>query len=232
MTTTLIDQLKAEIPPSGKVRVLAFGSSNTERFLPGMHWFDILELALRDTYGRFHRCLNIGQCGDSSRDLLARFDEEAGAYRPHLTIITIGGNDSSPAKDISPTQFNANLTELYQRFTEIGSHVLFQTYYAPDPAREGDLTQFRHYMDIVRNVARATGAGLIDHLPRWEALQRAYYARYLPLMHDGFHLNHRGNAVLGLDLARALGATPAIDALGYWDAALAIQNCMDELIQL
>lgn len=230
VTTTLIDELKAEVAPGAKVRILAFGSSNTERFLPGMHWFDVVELALRDTYGRFHRCFNIGQCGDSSRDLLARFDEEVVAFRPQLTIITIGGNDCSPAKDISPAQFDGNLTELYRRSTDIGSRVIFQTYYAPDPEREGDLTPFHRYMDIVREVANNTGACLIDHLPRWEALQQAQLDRYQPLMHDGFHLNHRGNAVLGLDTARALGAAPAEDTPGYWDDALEIQRYMDGLI--
>ena len=226
---TLIDRLRAELAPGAKARILAFGSSNTERFLPGMHWFDVLEVALRDTYGRFHQCLNAGICGDSSRDLLARFETEASHYRPHLTIITIGGNDSNPAQGISPAQFEDNLNELQRRFTEIGSQVLFQTYYAPDPAREGDLTQFKRYMEIVRGVAGKTGSHLVDHLPRWEALQRAHYDRYLQLMHDGFHLNHRGNAVLGLDIARALGAVPAADASGYWDEAMEIQRCMDAL---
>jgi len=225
----LMIQIRAKLVPGRKARILAYGSSNTERFLPGMHWFDVLEVALRDTYGRFHQCINAGICGDTSRGLLNRFDEEAGRYGPHLAIITIGGNDSNPAMAISPGQFEANLHELHGRFAAIGSKVVFQTYYAPDPARQGDLAPFRSYMEIVRRVARKTGSQLVDQLPRWEAYQRAYYDRYLQLMLDGFHLNRHGNAVMGLEIARQLGAKPAVDASGFWDEALDIQAVMDEL---
>ena len=113
-TSTVIEDIRAELVPRAKARILAYGSSNTERFLPGMHWFDVLELALRDTYGRFHQCVNAGLCGDTSRGLLARFEEEAARYGPHLAIITIGGNDSNPAQGISPEQFDANLSALHQ----------------------------------------------------------------------------------------------------------------------
>ena len=229
-TSPLIENLRAKLATGTKARILAYGSSNTERFLTGMHWFDVLEVTFRDTYGRFHQCLNAGICGDTSCGLLARFDTEAAHYRPHLAIITIGGNDANPAQAISPEQFDANLIELHQRFTTLGCAVIFQTYYAPDPVRQGDLTVFQHYMKIVRRVAGKTGSTLMDHLPRWEAFQQAHNERYLQLMLDGFHVNRLGNLVLGLDIARKLGAQPASDASGFWDEALEIQKTMDALV--
>jgi len=223
----LIATLRSRVRPGTKVRILAYGSSNTERFLPGMHWFDVLEVALRDTYGRFHQCLNAGICGDTTRDLLARFDEDAARFSPDLAIITIGGNDSNPERQLSPEEFEANLGELRQRFSALGCVLIFQTYYAPDPARQGDLTAFREYMEIVRTVARRTESGLVDHLPRWEAFQEADYRGYLDLMLDGFHVNPLGNLVLGLNLSRELGARPADDAGGFWDEASRIRARMD-----
>jgi lysophospholipase L1-like esterase len=225
----MIQALRARMAPGSKARILAYGSSNTERFQPGMHWVDVLELALRDTYGRFHRCVNTGQCGDTSRGLLERFAEEAAGYRPHLAIITIGGNDANPAQALPAARFEANLLELHERFGALGCGCVFQTYYAPDPARNGDLGPFRHYMEIVRTVARRTDSPLVDHLPRWEAFQRADNDRYLQIMLDGFHVNPLGNLVLGLDVASAFGARPAVDPSGFWDEALAIQKRMDEL---
>lgn len=228
-TYSLLETIRAQLAPGAKARILAYGSSNTERFLPGMHWLDVLEVALRDTAGRFHQCLNAGLCGDTSRGLLARFDEEVARYRPHLVIITIGGNDSNPAAGIPADEFAANLRELHQRFTVLGSRVIFQTYYAPDPVRQGDLTEFRRYMEIVRHVARQTRSELVDHLTRWEAFQRAHHERYLQLMLDGFHVNPLGNLVLGLTLARQFGARPVAGDTGFWDEALAIQYAMDAL---
>ena len=227
--SSTIEEIRSSLEPGEKAVILAYGSSNTERFLPGMHWFDIVELALRDTYGRFHQCVNAGLCGDTSQGLLNRFEREAARYLPRLAIITIGGNDRAPARGISAKQFLRNLMELHERFAAFGCRTIFQTYYSPDPAREGDLASFHDYMEIVRNVARETGSGLVDHLVRWEAFRKAQPERYLAMMQDGFHVNRRGNAVLGLDAARCLGAKPAPDDSGIWNEAIEVQRTMDEL---
>ena len=220
-------EMQARLRRGEKTRILAFGSSNTERFLTGMHWLDVVELAVRDTYGRVHHCINAGVGGDTSRDLLRRYEADAAPYRPHLTIITIGGNDSSPERDLPADEFAENLRELYRRFREAGSEVVFQTYYAPDPARHGNLPPFYRYMDVVRAVAQQTGAGLVDHLARWEPFRQAHPERYLAMMQDCFHVNARGNLVLGLLTARHLDARPAPAADGFWDEALGVLRDMD-----
>ena len=224
-----VEEIRTSLEPPEKAVILAFGSSNTERFLPGMHWFDIVELAVRDTYGRFHQCVNAGLCGDTSAGLLRRFEREAALYRPRLVIITIGGNDRDPAKGIPASRFTQNLFELQVRFAAIGCRTVFQTYYSPDPARSDHLEAFHEYMEIVRSVARETGSGLIDQLVRWELFRKAHPARYLELMLDGFHVNRSGNVVLGLYAARCLGAKPAPDASGCWDEAIEVEREMDRL---
>ncbi len=226
---SVLESIRGRIAPGKSVRILAFGSSNTERFLPGTHWFDVLEIALLNKYGRFHRCINSGWSGDTTRRLLARFDDQAALYQPHLTIVTAGGNDSNHERGIPAGEFKANLLELRRRFASLGSEVVFQTYYAPDPVREKYLGPFRAYMQIVRDVARETGSYLVDHLPRWEAFQNVHYERYLKLMLDSFHMNQSGNAVFGLDISRWFGAAPPVDQTGFWDEALDIQRCMDDL---
>ena len=225
----VIEAMKTRFRAGLKTRVLAFGSSNTEHFLPGMHWFDVFELAIRNTYGRPHTCINTGIGGHTSSDLLLRFEDDAAFFQPHLVFITIGGNDSNPVRNLSEQQFERNLIELHRRFSSMGCAVVFQTYYAPDPARNGDLRPFYAYMDALRRVAAETKAGLIDHLKRWEPFRKAHPDRYLPLMHDGFHVNHRGNTVMGVDIGRHFGAPVAPDPSGLWDEALAIQQRMDAL---
>jgi CheY-like chemotaxis protein len=121
-----------------KTRILAFGSSNTERFLPGMHWFDVFDLALQNRIGRIHQCLNTGIGGHTTRDLLARFEEDTAFFKPHLVFITVGGNDSNPDRKITPDEFEANLVELHRRISSWGCAVVFQTYYAVNPAQVGE----------------------------------------------------------------------------------------------
>ncbi len=231
-TPTVFDAMTARFRAKLKTRLLAFGSSNTERFLPGMHWFDVLDLSLQHAHGRIHQCVNTGIGGHTSRDLLDRFEDDAAFYRPHLALITIGGNDSNPDKHLTAKEFEANLKELRRRFGTMGCAVVFQTYYAPDPARVEDKTRlanFYTYMDIVRSVAAETESGLVDHLSRWEAFRKVHPARYLPLMQDGFHLNWHGNMVMGLDLARAFGVSCVAQDPDYWREGVELQSLMDSV---
>ncbi len=229
----IINKLKNLLKQPEKTRILAFGSSNTERFLPGMHWFDCLELAVKNSCeGRFHTCINTGVSGNTSSQLLERFVDDAERYKPHLVIITIGGNDSNPdpERNHSPELFAANLQELYDRFTAMGSLVVFQTYYSPDPdiIMSEHLNNFYALMKVVREVAEKNNTGLIDHLKRWEAFRIVETAQYKALMRDGFHVTPLGNKVIGLDLARAFGFRIGSEFPEELAEAYRIQKTMDK----
>ena len=223
----LLDRLEAR----KKTRILAFGSSNTERYLPSLHWFDCFELAIKQKYNRIHTCINTGIGGDTSRGLLERFEEDATLYKPHMVFITIGGNDGNPTKNIDATEFRANLKELHRRFEAMGCGVVFQTYYAPDPdsCEPERLKNIYHYMDIVRETAAETNSMLIDHLLRWERLRVKHHDIYINLMRDGLHVNERGNKVMGVDIARHLNIEFSNTELDCWAEAFLVQQIMDKL---
>lgn len=228
-TEMSIDSILTRFRNGETTRALAFGSSNTERRLTGMHWFDCFELAIAQTYGRVHRCINTGIGGHTTRDLLRRFEEDAALYRPHVVFITIGGNDANPANTMDAEEFEGNLLELHGRFKAFDCAVVFQTYYSPNPGLvdPSHLTAFYGLMDIVRQVAHTCEAGLIDHLARWEPFREAHAACYGALMRDGFHVNRQGNMVMGLDIARHFDAQVGGDEPEYWAEAREIQGLMD-----
>ena len=224
-----------------KTRILAFGSSNTERILPGMHWFDVFDLAIGNTHGRVHHCINTGVGGHTSQDLLNRFKEDAEFYHPHMVFITVGGNDSNPGRQLSEEQFKSNLMELHHRFGKIGCKAVFQTYYAPvhELCPDEHMVKFYRYMEFIRQTAHETGSGLIDHLTRWEYLRNHHPKKHLPLMQDGMHVNRRGNMGMGLDIARHFSvkvnipyASSVHDPEGriFWDEAVGIQKIMDDCL--
>ena len=190
------------------VRMAAFGSSNTQRRIMGMHWFDLVELGLKHTYGGNRiQCCNMGVGGDTSARMLARFDRDVLPFQPHFTVITCGGNDSSPECGIDAAAFAANLKELRRKLAGSGSLTVFQTYYACDleqlPPKHAE--QLVQYMRIVRETAAECGVPVLDHFARWERLRRSDPALYRMLMLDRMHVNEAGNMVLGLDFLRALG---------------------------
>lgn len=220
---TIIERLKSQ----QRTRIVAFGSSNTERRIAGLHWFDWLELGLVQTYGRVHTCVNTGLGGDTTRGLLARFDEDVARYQPHVVFVTIGGNDSKPTSGLDAAAYRENLLAVEGRIRALGAVPVLQTYYAADvdALEPGHGARFLAFMEIVREVAAATGVDLVDHLSRWEPLRLRYSALYQTLMQDALHVNALGNMVMGLDLVRAFGAQldPATKAAcreGRWVQAL------------
>ncbi|HBC89228.1 MAG TPA: hypothetical protein DCZ94_19990 [Lentisphaeria bacterium] len=235
--------IKDRFKSGQKTRILAFGSSNTERILPGMHWFDVFDLAIGNTYGRIHYCINTGIGGHTSKDLLGRFEDDAAFYRPHMVFITVGGNDSNPDRKLTEEQFTSNLLELHRRFKKMDTAIVFQTYYAPIDYMCPDehMKKFSRYMEIIRQIAVETGSGLVDHLARWEYLRKNHPDKHLPLMQDGMHVNRRGNMVMGLDIARHFDVKVNIpytssvhdpEGKGFWNEAVEIQKIMDNNFSL
>lgn len=212
-------------------RVLAYGSSNTQRLYSGLHWFDCYELAMYQTYDSVPRCINSGVGGDTAAKLIHRFDQEAALFQPHLVIITIGGNDSNPINNITPEMFRHDLMEVYRRFIEMDCEVVFQTYYAPDPEQTWPLDVFYRDMDIVREVAQETQSGLIDQLALWEPFRKELPEQYALLKTDGFHINRFGNMIMGLEIADYFNLQLGTDDPDYWNFPRALYKQMKSIVE-
>lgn len=224
---SILDRLQTE----PRTRFVAFGSSNTDRRIHGLHWFDWLDLGIKQTYGRVHHTINAGLGGDTTRGLLQRFDRDVVIYQPHVVFITIGGNDANPQSGIDDSEYHNSLLELEQRIRGLGATTIFQTYYSADVERM-DLVHgqaFLRYMDIVRGVAAETNAILIDHHCRWEPLRIQCVDDYRQLMIDPLHVNPLGNMLIGLDLLRALRVHLDEAQQRYCVKGLEYQQILDSL---
>ena len=77
----------------------------------------VVELGLKHTYGKgCVQCCNMGVGGDTSSLMLKRFERDVTPFRPHLTVVTCGGNDAVPEYGIDEESFAANLQELQRRW--------------------------------------------------------------------------------------------------------------------
>ncbi len=214
-----------------KIRVVAFGSSNTQRFFHGMHWFDYVELGFKNTFGGgCGQFINSGISGNNTINLLNRFDEELAMYKPHLVIMTIGGNDAK-VDAVAPEVYTENLLELDRKITGLGSQLVFQTYYGCDlenldPRYAERLVRF---MQIIRECAAVGKRPLVDHFARWERLRRKDVVLYRKLMRDFMHVNALGNMVMGLDLARHFGVRFNDENIPAFREGYFVQALLDEL---
>jgi len=221
----------------GHVRIVGFGSSNTARNRHPMGrylWLDWLDVALETDQGRKHHIINSGISGDSTIELLGRFARDVALFQPHLVLITVGGNDSNPASQMSSETYEANLRQLTQSTRNLPNCLpVLQTYYAPvrEELAEGYGERFFAFMGAVRTVATEMTVPLIDNLSRWERLRLDAPGTHRSLMHDPLHLNALGHAVWGLDVIRTFGATlsPDYDSLEVIREARVIQKRLDTL---
>ena len=226
------------------VHILALGSSNTEHFMVGAHWFDYVNMgfmhkyrkwtSLRDSVYTTQLCLNAGTSNHTTGELLARFDRDVAPFKPDLVIITAGGNDANPDRNVSPEQFRRNLIELRSRVNALDGDALFQTYYACDKEKMAEtypkwVENYEAYTNITREVA---GELLNDNFTRWERLRKYDIKAFRLLMRDSLHLNPEGNGVVGLDLIRALDLKLPDENLPWIRGSVFAQKCMDLLEQM
>lgn len=205
------------------VTVCAFGASNTQRYQPGMHWFDCVELGFKSAYGGdCGAFLNAGVSGNTAQNLIDRFERDVARFRPDLTIVTIGGND------FVPETFRKNLLHLHDLLTGIGSEVLFQTYYACDLEKMNPPDRVPTMMRIVREVAAMTSSVLNDNDARWAPLRDSNLSLYRTLMRDPMHVNTDGNLLIGADLMRRFGFRVPVEDPAFRTAA-AFQYILDLL---
>ncbi|MSR56461.1 MAG: SGNH/GDSL hydrolase family protein [Planctomycetaceae bacterium] len=111
--------------------------------------------------------VNTGISGDRTGGLLADIDWRALHLQPDVVSVMLGMNDCTAGPD-GREVFRKNLTAIVDRVQAAGAIPLLNTpntVYIKNSAGRADLPT---YAAIVREVATATRAGLVDHWTHWE----------------------------------------------------------------
>jgi lysophospholipase L1-like esterase len=111
--------------------------------------------------------INTGISGDRTEGLLADFDWRVLHLKPDVVSIMIGMNDCTAGPE-GREPFRRNLTSIVERVQSAGAIPLLNTpntVYVKNSIGRGDLPA---YAVIVREVAVATKAGLVDHWTHWK----------------------------------------------------------------
>ena len=205
---------------------MAFGSSVVERTIEGTHWFDCIDLAVAWNHCRIHHCINVGCSGDTSDDLINRFDQDVARLQPDIIFIKIGGNDTEEEAKISPERFEENITNIVSRLNQLGSRICLMTYHSPIFELYGTkrVAKLFEFMEIIRCISRSEKTYLIDTLPLWENLRKKHPLIHKSLLLDEIHLNRLGNLLLGLIITKVLSLNLLEQDKKYWTSAQNIYN--------
>jgi lysophospholipase L1-like esterase len=188
--------------------IVAFGDSITAANHVSMDkkWVELIRARLK---GRGVDIINSGIGGNTSREGLARIDEDVIAHKPSLVFIEFGGNDATrdPARHVTLKEFEENLHSMHKQITaSTGARIVLLTFppiiddwhawgrdefYAPD----GCDLYVEKYRQATRNYASSQGLQVadIDNALR-RAIRDSSAERYI--LPDGIHLTEEGHAVV------------------------------------
>jgi hypothetical protein len=230
MNLSVFADMTARLQSGKPQRFIALTNNGSSSFPTLYYWFDIFAKAIIRKYSTKHQFLNTDYYKNTTI-LLNKLDTDGTYFQPDMAIVLIGGTEleGPDNRKIPPETIAANLRAIHHLLQEANCATVFMTYYLHDsdkvePSRMNHICEC---MDIVRSAALETGAGLIDHMCRWEKLRTACPQSYQLLMQDSLHANARGNLVMALDMARYFDAVVPVGLSRELDDALAVQELMD-----
>jgi lysophospholipase L1-like esterase len=233
MLKELIDTWKNN--PQRPIRVIAFGSSNTELHWHSMghfNWFSWLSSAIREWVGRHITTINSGIGGETSKDLLKRIDRDVLSFNPNLVIITIGGNDTW--KELTFEEYREFLTITIEKVKEVNAIPVLQTYYCLLYHSMDEVFQrFPRIVEINRNLSKEMHIPLIDQYKYFSPFYENNPKKYTKIMLDGLHVNPLGNALMGIISSRIFSLPdPWFLDKSFWKKVKKFLDLMSKYIDL
>ncbi|MGX7204801.1 SGNH/GDSL hydrolase family protein [Enterococcus pingfangensis] len=181
-------------------KIVLFGDSLLTGFMDGKTSDILAEYILAElTEMGFpgYELVELGKCGESSSDGLARIDEAVEA-EGDFVVISFGTNDSLRQKNTLEA-FGENIKEMIESFDASKVILLTTGYLNTDISADGDNERQQRYAQKAKQIAQEAGVNVIDlyhHMtvyPKPNEFVQAF---------DGIHPSKEGYHFLGALIAR------------------------------
>ena len=158
------------------------------------------------------RITNSGISGNTSRDLLARFDRDVAALKPDWVSICIGINDvwrqfDTPAireGAVEPGEYERNIEEMILRVKDSVKGIFLLTPYYIEPLREDAMRRrMDEYSAVCRKLAAKYGCILVDFQQMFEDYCHIQHSARLAW--DRVHPNEIGATLMAREFLRHTG---------------------------
>ncbi len=170
----------------------------------GKSYVRIIENMLSTWYPeRYIRITNSGVSGNTSRELLARFDRDVVDLKPDWVSICIGINDvwrqfDTPAilnYQIMPDVYEANMRQMLDKVQSKVKGIFILTPYIMEPCREDWMrARMDEYVAICHKLAAEYGATLIDLQAVFDDYFQFRHSAYIAW--DRIHPNQIGATII------------------------------------
>jgi len=160
-----------------------FGDSVTQAGYVKVGWVDLLRQYLEEKYkDDFINVFNLGINGNTSSNVLKRFENEALVRNPSSILFAVGINDT---KDYNPKQFKANIEKLIGIANKFSQDITFVGLVLGDWQGEDPFNRDRttKYNELIKEVTKQKECKFIP-------LQDILYPEDFM---DGLHPNDQGH---------------------------------------
>ena len=182
------------------MKICAFGDSLTYAGYTQKSWVNLLRKYLKTTISQDIELINLGINGNTSEDILKRFQKECKSINPEIIVFAYGINDSSYILEktqhlVDIENFEKNTKELIKQAKEFTDKVIFIGLVL------GDDTQLKPYHESKRGkkVFDRKNAQKYDHVVEKTAKENVCDYVYLfdkldfSDFDDGLHPNDNGH---------------------------------------
>ncbi len=155
------------------------------------------------------RITNAGISGNTSRDLLARFDEDVVSLKPDWVSVCIGVNDvwrqfDSPAiadAAVMPDEYEKNIERMIEKVKGKVKGIFILSPYYMEPNRE-DMMRKRmdEYVDVCKKLAKKHGCIFVDFQKMYENYCKVRHSSYIAW--DRVHPNQVGATLMAREFLK------------------------------
>lgn len=158
------------------------------------------------------RITNAGVSGNTSRDLLGRFDRDVVALKPDWVSICIGINDvwrqfDCPAirdAQVQPEEYAANMETMIGKVKDSVKGIFLLTPFYMEPNREDPMrARMDEYCDICRKLAEKHECIFVDFQSMYERFCRIRHSTCIAW--DRVHPNQMGATLMAMEFLRHCG---------------------------
>ena len=170
----------------------------------GRSYVRIIENMLSAVYPEVHvRVTNAGIGGNTSRDLLARFDRDVVQLNPDWVSICIGINDvwrqfdtpAMPDYAVFPEEYEQNLEKMIAMIPKTVKGVFILSPYYMEPNREDAMrARMDEYVTICKKLAEKYGFRFVDFQALYEDYCKIRHSSYIAW--DRVHPNQVGATLM------------------------------------
>lgn len=154
------------------------------------------------------RCTNMGISGNTSRDLLARWNTDVIALKPDLVVLCIGFNDvwrqfdtpQCPEQAVMPDEYERNINAMVDKTS---ADMIFMTpYFLETNQLDSMRKRMDEYGETVKRIAKERGFTCIDLQAEFDKILK--YRHPMSITWDRIHPGRLGSMVIARALLKEL----------------------------